>query len=102
MDCTPLVPIKPHKTYQDVSNGLGGWLTQKFINLLPEEVMDSILGIVSARENVGPDRLAWGISQDGKFSTKSAYNLIVSPPSSNNNLWKLIWKLDVPQRICCY
>ncbi|KAJ1439945.1 Reverse transcriptase zinc-binding domain [Sesbania bispinosa] len=85
-----------------MSDGKGGWLTDKFKNFLPEELMPIILGQMSVMPNVGPDSLIWGAAHDGKFSTKSAYALINEGNGSNSRLWKLIWKNDLPQRIRCF
>ncbi|XP_026410447.1 uncharacterized protein LOC113305646 [Papaver somniferum] len=44
-----------------------------------------------------PDRRAWDLSKNGKFSSKSAYmGLRALRPSPCKNLWKRIWKIRVP------
>ncbi|KAA3475772.1 non-LTR retroelement reverse transcriptase-like [Gossypium australe] len=49
------------------------------------------------------DRFSWKCTPDGKFTFRSAYELL----SRNNNTdadmsWKAIWKLKVPERICTF
>ncbi|KAJ1420312.1 TCP-1-like chaperonin intermediate domain superfamily [Sesbania bispinosa] len=61
-DCVshPIDPLSLNWTLADVSDGKGGCLTQKFNDLLPEEVIHIILGHMSAMPNVGPDTSIWG------------------------------------------
>ncbi|KAJ1395940.1 Reverse transcriptase zinc-binding domain [Sesbania bispinosa] len=86
----------------DVSDGRRGWLSHKFEHLISPESLQLILGLVSAIPNSQGDKLVWGMTQNGIFSTKSAYSVITEKSSSNSNLWKVIWKNDLPQRVRCF
>ena len=59
-----------------------------------------------------PDKLMWGASKSRDFSVRSAYLLKLShkgtisalPSSSrrNHQLWKSIWTLKIPHKICFF
>ena len=74
---------------------------------LPHEVA-TICGIpLSTR--LPQDRIIWGLTPSGNFTTKSAYKLLVSHASTNlagtssstqqNKFWKALWQLRVPTKI---
>ena len=42
----------------------------------------------------------WGLSNDGNFSLKSAYNMLRAQMNTSlDDSWSLIWKLKVPLKI---
>ncbi|KAK7840646.1 putative ribonuclease h protein [Quercus suber] len=86
----------------------GEWNTPEIQRLfLPHEAA-TICGIpLSAR--LPQDRIIWGLTPSGTFTTKSAYKLLVSHASTNlagtsslapqNKFWNDLWKLRVPNKI---
>ena len=86
----------------------GEWNTPEIQRLfLPHEAA-TICGIpLSTR--LPPDRIIWGLTPSGIFTTKSAYKLLVSHASTNlagtsslvqqNKFWKDLWQLRVPKKI---
>ncbi|OVA12759.1 Ribonuclease H domain [Macleaya cordata] len=47
-----------------------------------------------------PDRRAWDLTRDGRFTTKSAYLGLVGQRDQNlDKLWKSIWNTRVPHRV---
>ncbi|CAM0949281.1 unnamed protein product [Alopecurus aequalis] len=62
----------------------------------------------------GDDWLAWSCDQTGMFSVKSAYRLALdlkdkelgtgtsSKPARDRDLWNVIWKTNVPPKICVF
>ena len=48
----------------------------------------------------GEDDFCWGLSNNGKFSMKIAYNASMHNQTSNlYGIWKIIRKLQLPQKI---
>ncbi|XP_021744186.1 uncharacterized protein LOC110710222 [Chenopodium quinoa] len=56
------------------------------------------------------DSWMWHFTKDGRFSVRSAYNLLTveqmrdTPSSSNGDFsfdWKLVWNVEIPQKIKC-
>ena len=68
--------------------------------MLPPHILDK-LGTILVRPNEERhDGTCWGLSNDGKFSLKSAYNMLTTQMNTSvDSTWSLIWKLKVPPKI---
>ena len=86
----------------------GHWKPEVIQQLFLPHEAELILGIpLSARSP--PDRVVWAYTPLGSFSTSSAYKLLVASYSVNNvgssslalqnQFWKGIWHLRVPNKI---
>ena len=54
-------------------------------------------------DSSGEDGFCWGLSNNGKFFVKTAYNASMANQTSNpDGKWKIIWKLQLPQKICTF
>ncbi|KAJ1377067.1 hypothetical protein SESBI_49285 [Sesbania bispinosa] len=70
------IPLNMHfASVRDMATARGDWDVEKFKNLIPNEVLNEVLGIVPPIVDSGEDTIAWSLTNNGKFSTKSAYNL---------------------------
>lgn len=75
------------------------WNTQKWRLFLPNEVVDAITEVPPPRGEAA-DQLWWRDSSDGRFSIKSAYNLMADKESQpTDRMWKTLWKLDIPEKV---
>lgn len=51
--------------------------------------------------NIGRDRVIWGLTSDGSFSSKSAYDaLSTSQVSTQSREWNYVWGLKGPFKVC--
>ncbi|KAF7812621.1 putative RNA-directed DNA polymerase [Senna tora] len=67
--------------------------------LLLDFVCKLIAAISPPSEFHASDKVAWKHSSDGSFSVKTAYNSIVGVDNTQQDDWRKIWSLKVPQRI---
>ncbi|CAA0835002.1 Polynucleotidyl transferase- ribonuclease H-like superfamily protein [Striga hermonthica] len=70
--------------------------------LMPASVLLQIAAIPPPREELGCDRLYWGPSSTGKFSTRSAYDFLDDVGGSvpgPGPLWRAVWQWPGLQRI---
>lgn len=79
-----------------------GWDWGLLSTVLPMDVLTGIAGFALVSELDVSDGLAWKFESDGVYSTSSAFKLLFdgdqSPPR-DVMLFKLIWKLHVPERM---
>ncbi|GMI94853.1 hypothetical protein HRI_003154600 [Hibiscus trionum] len=78
----------------------GYWDVQRLDEVLPEVCIQQIIAVYPPSPLLGHDRLGWRNDKRSIFTVKSAYNSLVSnQPMEGANVWKMIWRLPVPQRI---
>nr|XP_025664883.1 uncharacterized protein LOC112763420 [Arachis hypogaea] len=82
--------------FLDVS---GLWDVGKLQRMLPEEIIKKIVAISPPSPWKEADHLAWGLSSDGSFSTKSAYQLNMENQHAPNKNFRLVWNWQGPERI---
>ncbi|CAL1407041.1 unnamed protein product [Linum trigynum] len=81
----------------------GRWLAHKFSEFLPMEIQQQITALAVDPLATSDDSLLWRPTSNGRFSTKSAYHLMMpSPQGGDHKLWKMLWNLPVPERIRCF
>ncbi|KAJ1418544.1 Reverse transcriptase zinc-binding domain [Sesbania bispinosa] len=62
-------------------------------------MLNEILATIPPKADRGNDKVAWSLTNNGAFSTKSAYHLISKNDTGPNHVvWKSIWKAKVPHR----
>ncbi|CAN1164269.1 Putative ribonuclease H protein At1g65750 [Linum perenne] len=87
------------ETVADFANEDGQWNVAKLTGVLPAEIIDCVVGMLPPKADSGEDLWVWGGEADGRFSIKSAYNLIYSHPGAlNPQSWKTIWSWKGPNR----
>jgi len=77
-----------------------GWKWDLFSELLPEETLKAIASYTVTVGDENNDEFIWDGSAHGGFSVKSALAIIRNEaPETNEGLWRLIWRLKIPQRM---
>lgn len=84
----------------------GEWRLELFQNLIHDSVCQEILNFIPPQLPMIDDSFSWAASQDGSFSTKSAFRSIVECDEGQNSvqhpIWKLIWHWNGPPRAKCF
>ncbi|CAN1822064.1 Putative ribonuclease H protein At1g65750 [Linum perenne] len=77
-----------------------GWNSEFIFSSLPRDIALQVLGMSSPRSDLGPDSLVWGLEPNGRFSIRSAYQLLndFSDDVSGPN-WDHIWSWTGPNKI---
>ncbi|KAF7841372.1 ribonuclease H [Senna tora] len=92
--------LELHAVVADYTTPSGGWDWARFDYLLPDDVRARIVAIRPPSNLAPSDQVAWKFSNDGRFSIKTAYKSIAGNLGTDRDaLFKLIWKLRVPQRV---
>ncbi|XP_075508178.1 uncharacterized protein LOC142545090 [Primulina tabacum] len=77
-----------------------GWNWGDLGGKIPTHVEDKLAACILSEEEDAGDRICWGLTSSGNFSISSAYELIMGIQNhTTDNLWGMIWKLEVPYRI---
>ncbi|KAJ1389959.1 Ribonuclease H domain [Sesbania bispinosa] len=80
----------------DFFDSVRGWKLDLLWGILPDAVVAEIAAHPYPDPELGADTIVWGGTSDGKFTTKSAYNLIASSSSEvNDPVWHSVWSSSV-------
>ncbi|CAN0880875.1 Putative ribonuclease H protein At1g65750 [Linum grandiflorum] len=92
--------VNINETVADYVAGDGGWNLGKLRSVLPSEVIGHIVGMSPPRHDLGEDIWVWGGEHTGKFSIKSAYELIINVDvRETDDIWNPVWKWKGPNRV---
>ncbi|CAN1800305.1 Putative ribonuclease H protein At1g65750 [Linum perenne] len=87
-------------TVADLTTVDGEWKFNLIEKVLQPEFVDLVAGMTPPNQNSGEDDWVWGFENSGKFTIKSAYNLICqSEELPSRPIWKSIWKWNGPNRV---
>ncbi|CAA0840318.1 Unknown protein [Striga hermonthica] len=89
-------------TVSDYVDDLGQWRWDLFSHLVPAGISLRIAAVLPPSRAAGPDKMYWGFSENGSFTTKSAYASLVSAfpaPAIDRTPWRIIWKWAGSQRV---
>ncbi|RYR58929.1 hypothetical protein Ahy_A05g024788 [Arachis hypogaea] len=75
------------------------WDMGKLQRMLPEDIVKKIIAISPPSPWKEADRIAWGASSDGTFSTKSAYQVTMDEQHTQNKNFRLVWNWQGSERI---
>jgi hypothetical protein len=77
-----------------------GWNWGFLETVLPNATLNQLRGIVISSHQLNEDQLIWKQSNNGQFSTKSAYSLSQSHGEAEpgQRRWRKLWKLKGPSR----
>lgn len=70
--------------------------------MLPQWLVNEIMGCRAAKPMDGEDKIVWGGSPSGEFSVKSAYQLVAGMDLGASSQWSKVWKWEGPHRIKCF
>lgn len=82
-----------------------GWKIELFADYLPPSKLKEIAAHELVDDEEGIDEIYWNGSASGKFTIKSALQLIREegvPNIPTTNGWRDIWNISVPQKICFF
>ncbi|KAL8166008.1 hypothetical protein V2J09_007507 [Rumex salicifolius] len=82
-----------------------GWNWPLISHRLPVAILLRLSSVLVRCGEEFPDSLRWNASPDGDYSVRSAYSLLdVSSLSGSVDsvVFARIWKLGVPEKICCF
>ncbi|CAN1751196.1 Putative ribonuclease H protein At1g65750 [Linum perenne] len=78
----------------------GCWDWSRLHHSLPPHMISQVAGMSPPTPDGGDDDLIWGPDPKGRFTIKSAYDIIAtSRDPSPHNTWNFIWKWQGPSRI---
>ncbi|KAL8166813.1 hypothetical protein V2J09_008312 [Rumex salicifolius] len=104
----PITDDQLDSTVRDYWHEGGGWRWDLLTPFLPTDILFRLaaVGVLEneSRQDVQDD-LRWGLSSDGNFSVKSAYDLITGGNGDtevDSDIYRAIWKLHVPERVRCF
>ncbi|EOY25852.1 Non-LTR retroelement reverse transcriptase [Theobroma cacao] len=84
----------------------GDWDKERLTSILPIEVVNQILCIIPPTLSASLDMPYWALSPYGYFTISSTYkhlgSLADSTREENNKMWRLVWDLRGPHRVCLF
>ncbi|CAN1792677.1 Putative ribonuclease H protein At1g65750 [Linum perenne] len=84
----------------DVCLDNGDWNTDFIFSMLPFNVAMQVVGMSPPRASLGHDSLVWGLEPNGRFSVRSAYQLLADISVANRTpVWDCIWRWNGPNKI---
>lgn len=97
----PVPLVESMKSVGDYfDSGSGIWRLSLFQHLLPPPVLAEIMAMPQPAPNIGPDRVIWGLTNDGIFSSKYAYDARPRLDGGSSGVpWHRVWKWDGPFKI---
>ncbi|CAN1787029.1 Putative ribonuclease H protein At1g65750 [Linum perenne] len=92
--------LYPDACVADFITPTGAWDLTKLNQVLPSDVISTIIGMTPPQADKGEDLWVWGAEQTGKLSIESAYK-IVCDLAENQLLdpWKAVWGWKGPNRV---
>ncbi|CAN1129315.1 Putative ribonuclease H protein At1g65750 [Linum perenne] len=78
----------------------GEWDILRRRHHLDEDAIQEIVGMLPPSAERGADSWNWGCESNGKFSIRSAYDIITKPVNHKPEMvWDLVWKWSGPSRV---
>ncbi|CAN1787195.1 Putative ribonuclease H protein At1g65750 [Linum perenne] len=78
----------------------GNWSLDQIGDILPADELDLIAGMSSPKTDRENDIWVWGAETNGKFTIRSAYNLLSDLENEPDvDVWASIWKWRGPHRV---
>ncbi|CAN1823544.1 Putative ribonuclease H protein At1g65750, partial [Linum perenne] len=84
--------INQDDTVADLVGENGQWDWDKLSPHLPSDVLDKVAGMSPPKSEASDDDWIWGLKGNGRFSIRSAYNLIRNTQQEQDTLlWRRVW-----------
>ncbi|KAL4363421.1 hypothetical protein GQ457_04G013320 [Hibiscus cannabinus] len=97
--CEFATPPNPAPVASFVTDS-GQWDWVRLASLVPQYVLKKIAALPPPNPSLEMDSLSWRWEENQRFSTRSAYRVLCPRVLENaHSFWRLIWALQVPQRI---
>lgn len=84
-------------TLSEVWEG-GRWALNKLYTVLPSDIRDEIVAVHIPSVPVGHESLRWAVTNDGRYTTHSAYHSLVETEVANPGIWRSIRRAKVPEK----
>ncbi|CAN1121709.1 Putative ribonuclease H protein At1g65750 [Linum perenne] len=79
------------------------WNSDFLFSVLPRDVAMQVIGMSPPKESLGKDSMVWGLEPDGKFSIRSAFQMLNDVSSeSGDPIWPLIWRWHGPTQLIAW
>ncbi|KAL9416421.1 hypothetical protein AB3S75_039585 [Citrus x aurantiifolia] len=104
-DCVtqPILNTLLSKRVADFVDETGNWNWCLFSHLVPNNILLKIALVHPPKASHGAGSYFWGVSSNGIFSVKSAYELLDDLiGNGDRNFWRLAWSWKGPQSICVF
>ncbi|CAA0834088.1 Unknown protein [Striga hermonthica] len=88
-----------HGPVADYVTTTGEWWWEKFEDFLPATALLLVAAVMPPSSSSRADRLIWGYTSNGIFSTRTAYEALTRRAENNvRPLWKAVWRAPTTQR----
>ncbi|CAN1750621.1 Putative ribonuclease H protein At1g65750 [Linum perenne] len=85
---------------RDMVSSDGSWNLNTLRSCLPENLVEEIVGMTPPKADLGEDVCSWGREINGKFSIRSAYELVQETPNPRAEVdWKSVWNWNGPGKV---
>ncbi|CAN1784070.1 Putative ribonuclease H protein At1g65750 [Linum perenne] len=92
--------VNPSASVSDFCSSDGIWDRRQLENNLPLEMVLQVQGMTPPRQESGADLLVWGLENNGRFTIRSAYDLLKDHRTdARSNNWQKIWHWKGPNKI---
>ncbi|KAK8480884.1 hypothetical protein V6N11_061841 [Hibiscus sabdariffa] len=92
--------LSPIDSFSELIDSSENWDRDKLCATFHPDVVPHILGVKCPEPTDIPNQIIWRWTSKGNFEVRSAYsNLASGSWDPNLALWKLIWRMAVPQRL---
>ncbi|CAN1798710.1 Putative ribonuclease H protein At1g65750 [Linum perenne] len=89
--------IDLHTTVSEMVLPDGSWNVDYIRHYLEEDLVDEIVGMSPPTSEQGVDEWIWSREINGKFSIRTAYDIVYSTPNNQSNTdWNVVWKWAGP------
>ncbi|CAN1120508.1 Putative ribonuclease H protein At1g65750 [Linum perenne] len=84
----------------DMTLDNGNWNFLLLRRFLPESLVEEVAGMSPPRADLGEDVCTWGLDDNGRFSVRTAYELVHDSPNPRPEVdWSLVWRWNGPGRV---
>ncbi|CAN1173011.1 Putative ribonuclease H protein At1g65750 [Linum perenne] len=93
-------PIDLEDPVKDFITEDGNWDLPRLRLHLDDEAIKDVIGMLPPHADRGPDTWTWGSECNGRFTIRSAYEIITKPINQRlDTAWELVWKWSGPSRV---
>ncbi|CAN1153627.1 Putative ribonuclease H protein At1g65750 [Linum perenne] len=97
---TNIQGVNPSLLVSEVCSINGAWNSDFLFSVLPREVALQVIGMSPPKESLGKDSMVWGLEPDGRFSVRSAFQLLSDYSSASaDTIWPTIWRWHGPNKV---
>ncbi|CAN1809534.1 Putative ribonuclease H protein At1g65750 [Linum perenne] len=78
----------------------GSWNWELLRRSLPPHIIGLVAGMEPSGDNLGEDGIIWGPDPRGKFTLKTAYEILASAgDQTEQDIWRTVWRWAGPSRV---